>query len=135
MAATLAYDLCRLAIVHVFSVEFWPFDVFTRFGQLLVGDSFPSPLVTMVGTVYHYVNGIGFAVAYVLFVRRPRVLTALLWAGVLETFMVSLYPGWLDLKALKEFISISVAGHLAYGLVLGLTAGFLLNRNRPRAAA
>jgi len=33
--------------------------------------------------------------------------------------MVNIYPGWLGLRALDEFLSVSVVGHLAYGAVLG----------------
>jgi hypothetical protein len=126
--ATGAYDLCRLITVEVFGFTFWPFDIFTRFGRLLVGDSAPSVVVTVVGTAYHYTNGIGFGIAYVLFVRHPRIRTGLVWAAVLETFMVSLYPGWLDLKALDEFVSVATTGHIAYGVVLGSVSRALLTR-------
>ena len=127
LLATAAYDGCRLAVVSVFDLTFWPFDVFTRFGRLLIGDSVPSALTATVGTAFHYANGVGFGVAYVLFVRRPGVVTGLAWAAVLETAMVSLYPGWLGLRALDEFLSVSIAGHVAYGLVLGWSARALLH--------
>jgi hypothetical protein len=109
LAATAAYDACRFALVQLFDLQFWPFDVFTRFGGLLMGESVAPPVVTAVGTAYHYVNGIGFGIAYVLFIRRPGIVTGLLWAGVLEVFMVSLYPGWLSIEAVNEFRSTSTA--------------------------
>ena len=46
----------------------------------------------------------------------------LAWAAVLELFMVSLYPGWLGLKPLDEFLSVSIFGHIVYGTVLGSVA-------------
>jgi hypothetical protein len=119
--ATAAYDGCRLLVVTVLGLTFWPFDVFSRFGRLLLSDAGPVPTY-VVGTAFHYANGVGFAIAYVLFVARPGVLTGLPWAAILETFMVSLYPGWLGLRALDEFLSVSIAGHVTYGLVLGSVA-------------
>jgi hypothetical protein len=126
--ATGAYDLCRLVVVKVFGFTFWPFDIFTRFGHLLLGHSASPTAAAAVGTAYHYTNGIGFGIAYVLFVRRPNIRTGLVWAAVLETFMVSLYPGWLDLKALDEFVSVATVGHIAYGVVLGSVSRALTAR-------
>jgi hypothetical protein len=122
LAATLAYDGCRLAVVSAFGLSFWPFDTFVRFGRLLVGNGAPPALAIAVGTAYHYANGLGFAVAYVLFVRRPGILSGVLWAALLESVMVSLYPGWLGLRVLDEFLGVSAVGHLAYGIVLGAVA-------------
>jgi hypothetical protein len=50
-------------------------------------------------------------------------LTGVAWAALLEVFMVTLYPGWLGLRALEEFLSVSIVGHAVYGVVLGATAG------------
>ena len=122
LLATAAYDLCRLAVVSLTGITYWPFDVFSRFGQLLVGEAAPAGVAVAVGTGYHYLNGVGFAIAYMLLVRRPGIVTGLAWAALLEVFMVSLYPGWLGLRALGEFLSVSIAGHAAYGVVLGATA-------------
>ncbi|MFN2497163.1 MAG: DUF6789 family protein [Pseudonocardiaceae bacterium] len=130
VAATAAYDACRFVLVRLLDLQFWPFDVFTRFGGLLVGQSTSPAVVMAVGTAYHYANGIGFAVAYALFVRRPGIVTGLLWAGILELFMVSLYPGWLGLQAMNEFLGVSVVGHIVYGLVLGSTTRILLRDDR-----
>jgi hypothetical protein len=122
LLATAAYDLCRFTVVSLTDIAYWPFDVFSRFGRLLVGEAAPAGVAVAVGTGYHYLNGVGFAIAYMLLVRRPGILTGLAWAAMLEIFMVSLYPGWLGLRALGEFLSVSIAGHAAYGVVLGTTA-------------
>jgi hypothetical protein len=47
---------------------------------------------------------------------------------ILELAMVTVYPGWLDVKALNELISVSVVGHIVYGVVLGYTARKLVMR-------
>jgi hypothetical protein len=132
LLATAGYDLIRLIVVSAFDVTFWPFDVFTRFGRLLVGDGKPSALTAVVGTLYHYANGVGFGVAYTVVFKRPGIATGLVWAAILEVFMVSLYPGWLDLKALDEFLSISIIGHVTYGVVLGTVARSALGRSTQK---
>lgn len=43
--------------------------------------------------------------------------------------MVSFYPGWLGLEALREFFTITVLGHVTYGAVLGFTARSLIRRD------
>ena len=117
--ATIAYDVCRYIFVTFLHFSFWPFDIFSIFGRLLIGDSAPATIAVAVGVLFHYANGIGFALGYVLLFRRPSIVTGLIWAAVLELFMVSLYPGWLGLKALDEFLSVSIFGHVVYGTVLG----------------
>ena len=122
LIATFAYDLSRLLLVTTFHYKFWPFDVFPIFGRLLVGVNAPRILQVATGWLYHLANGTGFGAAYMFLFPRPRILTGLIWAAVLELCMVTLYPGWLGLKALDEFLSASVLGHAAYGVVLGLAA-------------
>ena len=120
VCATAAYDASRYVLVTLFESPVWPFEAFPAFGGLLLGASAPYEPRLIAGAVYHVINGVGFAIAYALFSKRPRVLTGLIWALVLELFMVTLYPTWLNLKALDEFARISALGHMAYGAVLGL---------------
>ena len=131
--ATLSYDVCRYVMVTVLHFTFWPFDIFSIFGRLLVGDNAPTAITTGVGILYHYANGIGFAIAFVFLFRRPGVLSGLVWAAMLEFFMVSLYPSWLNLKALDEFLSVSIVGHTIYGLVLGSVARYSVSKRRMAA--
>lgn len=119
LLGTSAYDVMRYIVVKGFHYQFWPFDIFMIFGQLLAGYRLDKRFTEAVGVMFHVACGMGFGIAYTLTLRRPSVLSGLLWAGVLELFMISLYPGWLRLKALNELLSVSVAGHAAYGAVLG----------------
>lgn len=121
LLATLAYDAARYVVVTIFPLVIWPFDVFPIFGQLLIGAA-PRKVLYAVGWLYHMANGTGFAVCYAILFPRPGILTGLLFAGVLEFLMISLYPSWLGVKAYGEFLNISVVGHTAYGFVLGLLA-------------
>jgi hypothetical protein len=126
--ATLAYDLTRFVTVRVGGLSFWPFDVFPIFGRLLLGIDTPSCVALAVGTVYHLINGISFAVAYTLVLGDRGWVAGLTWAMVLEVLMISLYPGWLNPDSLEEFLGISVLGHITYGIVLGFVSQRLLTR-------
>jgi hypothetical protein len=121
--ATLAYDVARFALVRLTGMTFWPFDIFEIFGRALIGDGQPAGLTAAVGLTYHLVNGIGFATGYTVLLRRHSVVTGILWGLMLEALQLAFYPGWLQLRALGEFVQVSVFGHVVYGAVLGLVAG------------
>lgn len=124
--ATAAYDLSRFLLIEVTGIAFWPFDIFNVFGQALVGAGFSGPWVRLAGVVYHFANGIGFALAYAIVAGRRGVWAGIVWAMILEVMMVSVYPGWLDMRALDEFLQVSVLGHIVYGAVLGYSTRRLL---------
>src|SRR6266498_3824026 len=109
LAATAAYDAVRYLAVAVTSWSVRPFQVFALFEQLLVGRDAPAGVQYLAGTGFHLLNGLGFAVGYAMVVRRPGVVSAVVWALVLEAF-----------TAVGEFVSVSLLGHLAYGATLGL---------------
>ena len=73
LLATAAYDLCRLTVVSLTGITYWPFDVFSRFGRLLVGEAAPAGVAVAVGTAYHYLNGVGFGagLSSALFTHGP----------------------------------------------------------------
>jgi hypothetical protein len=102
LLATGAYDLVRFLAVRAFGFTFWPFESFEIFGRLIVGDRLRAPWPLAVGTLYHLFNGVGFAVAFVLLVRRPGLWSGLLWAMCLEGLMVSVYPAWLRIRTLEQ---------------------------------
>jgi hypothetical protein len=130
LAATAAYDLSRFALIELTGIAFWPFDVFLVFGRALLGAEAAGFWVEAAGLLYHVLNGVCFAVAYTLLWGERGVLAGLAWALALEGLMVSVYPGWLGLKALGEFLQVSVFGHLVYGAVLGWTARRMLTGSR-----
>ncbi len=135
LAATLTYDLARWLAVELGGLEFWPFEVFPLFGQLLVGTGAPAPLALVVGTCYHFLNGVSFAVAYTLILGDRGWSAGVAWAVVLEALMLTLYPGWLDPASMAEFFGVSMLGHLAYGVVLGAACRGLLGGATKRAAS
>lgn len=126
--ATAAYDLSRYVLVVWLGFEFWPFDIFNIFGRALLATNHHGWWVTMAGVCYHFANGVGFSIAYTIWCGRRGVAAGVAWAFVLELFMVTLYPGWLQLAALDEFLQVSILGHVVYGVVLGGVAKKLLLR-------
>lgn len=130
LVATACYDASRWLLVEVAGFAASPFAAFPLFGQALAGDVGAGPR-TVLGIGFHLLNGIAFGIAYtVWFGHRP------FWVGigfalVLEAFMLAIYPGWLDLRSIREFTQMSVLGHVVYGSVLGLLA----HRGLTRAGA
>jgi hypothetical protein len=54
----------------------------------------------------------------VLFGRRG-VPGGIAWGVFLEAFQLTLFPGWLDIRAYREFVQISALSHIVYGATLG----------------
>lgn len=121
--ATLGYDISRFLIVSVAHLKFAPFHAFPLFGALILGQQAPTWAAWIIGTAYHYMNGVAFAVAYCYLLGERNWMWGVVWALGLEALMFTIYPGWLDLKAVMvEFTIVSVSGHLLYGSILGLIA-------------
>jgi hypothetical protein len=130
--ATLTYDGSRWLFVTFFHDTFAPFHVFPIFGYAIAGANLSPIVATAVGTLYHYINGILFAVAYAILLAPRAWWTGILWALGLEALMLTIYPGWLHPAPFEEFVSVSILGHVAYGTVLGVGSRVLLARWSPR---
>jgi hypothetical protein len=130
--ATGAYDATRVTVVAL-GLDINPFAALPRFGELLLGTS--STVATVAGAGYHLVNGIGFAVAFTIVAGEHGPVAGVVWALALETLMLTFYPGWLDIRAMREFVSVSMSGHVAYGLCLGYLSRRLLHAPGARAPA
>jgi hypothetical protein len=120
LLAVAAYDLTRYGVVAVAALSFQPFHVFRRFGEAIFGPGITDPAATVAGGAFHLANGLGFAVAFALAVPRPNVRLGVAWALCLETLMLLMYPSWLGVSLTGELLPVSIAGHLAFGSVLGL---------------
>ena len=118
---TAAYDAVRYALVSFVHMSVKPFHAIERFGELFIGHRAPTLLRYIVGSIYHVANGVGFTMAYSIVVSRVRIWSAVLWALILEAFMLLLYPRWLGVNAGGEFAVMSIGGHLAYGTTVGYT--------------
>jgi len=123
LLATAAYDLSRLTIVETFSMNVWPFEALRFFGYAIAGEEISRSTAVAVGALYHVTNGIFFSVSYCLLLAGRSWFYGVIWALGLEVLMFTVYPTWLNLDAvMKEFTVVSLAGHLAYGSVLGAMA-------------
>ena len=76
----------------------------------------------VVGSAFHFCNGLAFAVAYSYWFAPKGPLAGIAFAMVLEAFMLGLYPGWLKIAEYAPFLTMSLIGHLVYGAVLGVLA-------------
>lgn len=128
--ATLAYDAARYGLVEFAGMTVKPFEAWRLFGLALTDVDQSSALTFAVGTAFHLSNGIAFGIAYTVAFGTRGPLAGIAFALVLETFMVSVYPGWLGLRALDEFLQVTIFGHVVYGAVLGWLARSLLRRER-----
>lgn len=142
LAATIAYDVTRTALSILDPSPYNPFEAIRLFGLGVVPEAAGLPLVMAAGAMVHVVNGVSFGVIYAaLAARRPHsrrdaVVRGLAWGLTLELVQSILYPGWLGITTvLREFLVISGAGHIMYGLALGLAARRLLERGWARGAA
>lgn len=139
LLATVVYDATRTALSLADPSPYNPFEAVRAFGVLFTGGE--SALGWGIGIAFHILNGTAFGVAWCLAfghlaVRglRLALITGVGWGLFLELFQISLYPGWLDIRAYSEFVTISAVGHLVYGGVLGLLGSRWLRRSLARNA-
>jgi hypothetical protein len=135
--ATLAYDVVRVVLAALDPSPYTPFEAILRFGHLLTGSAVRDGGVILAGGLFHVLNGALFAGAFALVVVRdgligmPKlVLLGMSWGMFLEGFQLALYPNWLGIRYLAEFVTISALGHLAYGATLGPVARTFIRRSR-----
>lgn len=129
LIAAVAYDLFRLPFV----LSGYPlFDVFPRFGQMLLGASpldFSLP-VQLTGWAYHFSNGAALGIMFLSIVapaiRMKAVPRGLLWKGVLCAVGVEIillltpYYSFFKLKLdFATFLGLTLSAHIVFGLVLG----------------
>ncbi|HLC49723.1 MAG TPA: hypothetical protein VJI96_05060 [Candidatus Andersenbacteria bacterium] len=127
VCATIVYDVSRFALIIITGTAFWPFDIFEIFGRGIVGPDHYGWWVSLIGFGYHVLNGIAFGTAYTIWFGRRGPLAGVGFALMLELFMVSIYPTWLNIAMIGEFLSVSIFGHIAYGLTLGYMGQRLSN--------
>ena len=134
MLATLAYDVTRLLLVSTVGYSIKPFDTWRLFGLGLIGPNTSVAAQWATGVAFHVANGLTFATAFTIWMGERGPVWGIGFALVLEGFMLSLYPGWLDIRSYSEFAQVSVLGHLVYGSVLGASAQRLLGRSASKDA-
>lgn len=121
LLATLVYDGLRAIIYFATPASFDPFRAHPNFGALILDTSPHTTAATAAGWAYHFWNGVSFAVIFVMVAAGQRWYWALLWAMALETATVLVYPNVFEVNRTDvAFISVSFAGHAAYGTTMGV---------------
>jgi hypothetical protein len=120
LVATAAYDLARLGLSYLDPQPFDPFGAIPAFGEMALGPGKGAAAVIAAGTAVHVLNGVTFGTVYVFLFPKKTVATGVGWGLFLETFQLALYPGWLGITTLREFVTVSVGGHIVYGAALGV---------------
>jgi hypothetical protein len=122
LAATLAYDAVRWLLRQTAIISFDPFMSHPIFGMLITGLPETSPTAVLIGWLYHFWNGFGFGVMYTLIAGPAAWGYAVIWALFLEVAWLTALPSVASFDLNPELITLSIVGHLAYGVVLGILA-------------
>jgi len=122
LVATLAYDGVRGLLLQVGVINFDPYLTHPIFGMLITGLPETSRTAVLVGWIYHFWNGVGFAIMYTLVAGPAAWFYAAGWALLLEIAWLTALPSVLSFHLNAQLIIVSLTGHFAYGLVLGLLA-------------
>lgn len=128
----IAYDLVRLTIYKSGIIPWFPFHAIPRLGSLMTGEPPEARASIIAGWLYHVWNGFSFAIIYALVAGPATWFWGLAWAMMLEIGMLMSYPTFLAVKDDWRFRTVSIIGHIAYGIVIGLTVRRLA---RERAEA
>lgn len=147
-----AYDIFRLPFVfarewHLAAVvpPMNLFKVFPRFGAMILGEPIEQSQYTLaaqlVGWAYHFSNGLTFGVMYAALVgnfqRRSWLWAVLLAVGLELGMLFTPYPRFFAIPLTTQFVAVTLAAHVIFGIALGLIARRLALRweIRVRTAA
>lgn len=122
LVATLAYDAVRWLLLQVGVINFDPYLSHPVFGMLITGLPESSLTAIVVGWLYHFWNGFAFGVMYTLVAGPAAWGYAVIWALFLEVAWLTALPSVLSFRLNTGLITMSLIGHFAYGVVLGLLA-------------
>jgi hypothetical protein len=128
ITATIFYDAAKYFLSQFDPSPYNPYEAIRVFGVLLAGEDASPMTHKVVGTLFHFLNGTCFGIAYAYFFRKPSLVSGILWGVFLETFQLTLYPGWLDVRFYREFVQISFISHVIYGAILGIGTKYGLRK-------
>lgn len=122
-AGTAVYDLSRLIVAWATPSSFDPFRAHPNFGALMLSTTPDQTAAMVAGWGYHFWNGLSFGVMFTLIAGGARARWAVVWALVLESATIIVTPRYTGISPTDVgFISVSLVGHLLYGVGLGLLA-------------
>ena len=148
LVAAFAYDMVQMPVVfaHALGIErFLPplplFKVLPGFGAMILGQPVEQPvysvLAQLVGWAYHFSNGLTFGIMYVALVgdaNRRLWAWAVVFAVGLELGMLfTPYPHFFSIALTPTFVVVTLAAHLVFGVVMGLSSLALSRLLTPSA--
>jgi hypothetical protein len=125
VAGTVALDVVRLA---GFAIHWMPANLPTMFGMLILGEQATRQQMELVGYVYHFLNGIGFALLYTLVLGRGRWEWGVVWGLIIWLLMMVTPPmlmmgvGPFGVNFGPGLAVATFFAHVAFGAVLGIVA-------------
>jgi hypothetical protein len=120
LLGTIGYDLIRIPVVFLGYRVLAPID---SYGVLLLDDRSSSDVSGLAGWLFHFSNGINFAIAYALVALGRDWRWGVVWAMFLET--VTVVTPFVDAYGLSGkwgLIAVAYAAHIPYGLGVGWAA-------------
>jgi hypothetical protein len=118
LLGTFAYDLVRIPFHLAGQRIFAPV---AAYGIWISDASMSSRFTDVIGWMYHFSNGITFGIMYALFFCGRRWGWAVVWGLTLETIaLVSPFGRIFSMTANYSAIGIAYAGHIAWGVPLGV---------------
>ncbi len=120
LIATVAYDLVRPVLVWIFQFHANPYKAMPLFGSRITGRPTDDGIAVLVGWLYHFWNGISFAVMFALVRPRGGAIAGLIWGLGLQVFTILVYPSFLEARLDDVgFMVTGLVGHSIWGAVLG----------------
>ena len=119
LLGTFGYDIFRIPFVVAGFQVLAPID---SYGVLLLDETTSTAWTGLAGWSYHFLNGVGFGVAYGVVAKGRHWGWGVLWALTLET--ATIITPFADSYALRGRwvpISIAYAAHIPFGIALGMT--------------
>jgi len=122
LIATVVYDVVRWVLNQTVFTHFHPFKAIYIFGSWITGKDVWTTEAALAGWIYHFWNGLSIALFYTLTFGRRHWLYAVGWALFMEACTLGLFPYFIQVTNQLDFIALSMIGHFAYGVALGLIA-------------
>lgn len=123
LLATAAYDISRWLVLVLTPATFDPFRALPNFGALMLDQPASTTGAVVAGWIYHFWNGLSFAVIYTLLAGGARARWAVGWAFLLEVATIIVTPRYTGISPTDTaFIAVSLIGHIIYGATLGVLA-------------
>jgi hypothetical protein len=120
LIGTLAYDAIRPVLKWVIGFSFNPYKAIPYFGHMMTNLPVSDPRAIAAGWLYHFWNGVTFAVMFAVLRPKGGVFAGIVWAMILQAIMMIVYPAFLQVRLSDPgFLISGLVGHAVWGAVVG----------------